>query len=133
MPPDLPQPGSAEDWLRHAESDFALCSHPPFENVLLESLCFHAQQAVEKSIKAVLVFHGVSFPRTHDIAALVTSIRNAGIHWSDDLDEAVDLTEYAVALRYPGIHLAVDADELKRAVEIAHRVPVWSRDSILQS
>jgi HEPN domain-containing protein len=133
MPRDLPTAGSAEDWLRHAESDLALSSHPRFENVLTEMLCFHAQQAVEKSLKAALVHRGVTFPHTHDIAALVTAVRNAGIDWPDDLDEAVDLAEYAVAARYPGAHLGVSDDDLRTAVDLARRVLAWARASIQKS
>jgi hypothetical protein len=46
----------------------------PSPNMLLEGLCFHAQQAAEKSIKAVLIDRGVSFPRTHNIRTLLELI-----------------------------------------------------------
>ena len=29
--------------------------------------CFHAQQAVEKLLKAVLVFYNIDYQRTHDL------------------------------------------------------------------
>jgi HEPN domain-containing protein len=34
-------------------------------------VCFHAQQAVEKLLKALLVFAGVPFARTPDVIQLV--------------------------------------------------------------
>ena len=49
-------PGSAEDWLRYAKSDLELARIEKPEGVLLENLCFHAQQAAEKTLKAVLIF-----------------------------------------------------------------------------
>ena len=52
MSPDPPEAGTPRDWLRHARSDLSLARIPLPENVLLETLCFHAQQAAEKSIKA---------------------------------------------------------------------------------
>ena len=68
---DVPK-GSPTDWLRRARSDLALAkSTPAGGDVLPESLCFHAQQSVEKAIKAVLVFSGVPFPRTHNIGTLL--------------------------------------------------------------
>ena len=40
--------------------------------------CFHAQQAVEKLLKAVMVLHGVDYQRTHDLYTLATLRRWAG-------------------------------------------------------
>ena len=53
MPPDSDGPGGGEDWLRHARSDLALASAVgPVGDILAETLCFHAQQAAEKALKA---------------------------------------------------------------------------------
>ena len=46
MPLDPPTPGSPEDWLRHARSDLALAQQWQVPDVLLATLCFHAQQAL---------------------------------------------------------------------------------------
>lgn len=62
----LPDPGTPADWLRHARSDLAL-SRAAVEGVLYENLCFHAQQAAEKGVKAVLVAGAITFPRTHNL------------------------------------------------------------------
>ena len=51
MPPEVYAPGSPADWLRHAYSDLALAGVTPLPQVLLEQLCFHAQQAAEKPLK----------------------------------------------------------------------------------
>ena len=61
MPLEPPTPGSPEDWLRHARSDLALAQQWQVPDVLLAALCFHAQQTVEKSLKAVLVHVGALF------------------------------------------------------------------------
>lgn len=53
MPPERQMPGSPDDWLRRARSDLALAKVPLPEGALYEDLCFHAQQAAEKAIKAV--------------------------------------------------------------------------------
>ena len=55
MPPDPISPGSSEDWLRYAKADLALAQVPLPAGGLYELLCFHAQQAAEKSLKAVLM------------------------------------------------------------------------------
>ena len=57
MPRDNLTIGSADDWLRHAESDLSLAQiKRNGDEILIETLCFHAQQAAEKALKAVLVF-----------------------------------------------------------------------------
>lgn len=72
MLPDKPLPGSAADWLRRAQSDLALASIALPRDVLYNELCFHAQQAVEKSVKAVLVHCGTEFSKVHNIDYLIT-------------------------------------------------------------
>jgi len=103
MPPNLPIPGSPEDWLRHARSDLALAQQRHDPAILLITLCFHIQQAAEKSLKAVLVQQGAAFPYTHDLARLISLVQNAGLTGPEDLNAVAALTEYAVGSRYPGL------------------------------
>lgn len=70
MPPEVYAPGSPADWLRHAYSDLALAGITPLPQVLLEQLCFHAQQAAEKALKGILVACNVAVPRTHNLRTL---------------------------------------------------------------
>lgn len=83
MSPDVPTPGSPEDWLRHARSDLALARQRNTPDILLTTLCFHTQQAAEKALKAVLLQNGVVFPYTHDLARLITLVQEAriGLGW----------------------------------------------------
>ena len=62
----------------------------------------HAQQAVEKVLKALLVLKGVQVPRTHSISELITLLAELGFDIPVDVQEASALTDYAVAARYPG-------------------------------
>jgi HEPN domain-containing protein len=62
MASEPPRRGSPGDWLRHARSDLALARTTPTPEIMLEALCFHAQQAAEKAIKAVLVVRGITPP-----------------------------------------------------------------------
>ncbi len=59
MRPDTFVPGSPEDWMHHARSDLAVAKIGRNNDVLFETLCFHAQQAVEKSLKAVSIYVSV--------------------------------------------------------------------------
>ncbi len=54
MPLEPPAPGSAESWLRYAASDLELARVSGVPNVMLESLCYHAQQCAVKLAAAVL-------------------------------------------------------------------------------
>jgi HEPN domain-containing protein len=62
-------------------------------------VAFHAQQAVEKSLKAVLASVGVDLPFAHNLAALVQLCEDAGVDVPAELEEAAVLTPYAVAAR----------------------------------
>jgi HEPN domain-containing protein len=53
MPEDRPVPGTAQDWMARAKSDLALAQVPLPKGAFYEDLCYHAQQAAEKALKAV--------------------------------------------------------------------------------
>lgn len=61
---------------------------------------FHAQQAIEKSIKSVLSLRGVEFRRTHDVIALLDMLEDAAMPVPPHADWLDELTPYAVEARY---------------------------------
>ena len=61
---------------------------------------FHAQQAVEKLLKAVLTRQAISYSRTHDLAALLDLLEQNGIALPPDADRLPGLTPYAAEFRY---------------------------------
>ncbi len=61
---------------------------------------FHAQQAAEKSFKAVLAHHGIDFPYTHDLDGLAELCAHNGIEVPVKLDDVDELSPYGVQLRY---------------------------------
>ena len=71
FPPDDPR-----EWLNRARSNLAKAK-TRIVDVYWEDLCFDAQQAAEKAIKAVLIHHGVEFPYVHDLNRLLALPRNA--------------------------------------------------------
>ena len=53
------------EWIRRARSNLARArSHPGDPEILYDDLCFDAQQAAEKAIKALLVRRQIDFPKT---------------------------------------------------------------------
>lgn len=125
LPDGSDEPGTAGSWLRYARSDLALASSPAPEGVLLETLCFHAQQAAEKAIKAVLIDRGIAAPRIHSIERLIQLVP-ADIGRAESLKAAGELTVYATTLRYPSDDDAVTPHEHRQAVALARAVVEWA-------
>ncbi|MBI2924943.1 MAG: HEPN domain-containing protein, partial [Verrucomicrobia bacterium] len=90
MPPDSPG-----EWLNRARSDLAI-ARTSIPGAYLEDLCYHAQQAVEKALKALLLQRVGRFPYVHDLAALVSRLEEANVLVPDHVRDAVALTKYAV-------------------------------------
>jgi len=61
---------------------------------------FHAQQAVEKALKAWLAFVGVDYPKTHDLEELFALLIERGQSVPEAFQRLEYLTDYAVHLRY---------------------------------
>jgi HEPN domain-containing protein len=128
MPPDRFSPDDPREWLNRARSNLAKAQEiPDLEYVYLEDLCFDAQQAAEKAIKAVLIHLNAQFPYTHDLARLLSLAEQAGTEVPDDIKPAVALTEYAVATRYPSPSEPVSMDEYEEAVSLAAMVLTWAQ------
>lgn len=67
-----PQTEFARQWLKKAENDVITARQTlALEDGPTDTPCFHAQQAVEKSLKALLTANGIVFPYTHDVIALL--------------------------------------------------------------
>jgi len=121
---------SIKTWIKYAKSDLDLARISVPETVLLETLCFHAQQAAEKSLKALLLYYSISIPRTHSIAFLLELVQNEVLIPSSIQDASI-LTDYAVETRYPGFYEPVTHTEYEEAVDLAETIVLWV-ESIIQ-
>lgn len=87
--------------LRFADRDFQtyriLAGHP---ESALSAMGFHAQQCVEKSLKAVLTSHSVDFPPTHNLERLAGQLAELGVALPLPIRELRKLNPYAVETRY---------------------------------
>lgn len=86
---------------------------------------FHAQQAVEKDLKAVLAGHGVDFERTHDLDRLVDLLETTGTALPVDVDAVSGLTDFAVSMRYDD---PLEGEPLDRraALALVEKVDAWA-------
>ena len=101
---------------RDATAYLALVQHAEIHDSILG---FHAQQAVEKAIKAALFKHGVMVPRTHNIAQLLGAIGDAAIAEPPHANALDMLNPYAVLARYGSL----DAGVLDRPI-----AEIWLKD-----
>jgi len=124
------RPGTSEDWLVRANGDLALAKVPLPEGAFYEDLCFHAQQAAEKAIKAVYVECGLVFRYIHDLDELLTGLERKGVPIPQEVNDVGILTTYAWEARYPGVSEPVTEDEYREAVKVAQKVVAWGKKVI---
>ncbi|MEA3325226.1 MAG: HEPN domain-containing protein [Euryarchaeota archaeon] len=112
-----------DSWIDKAEKDLLSAKHElSFPDAVTETVCFHCQQAVEKYLKAYLVFLGISFTKTHEIGELITKCEDKDNEIVVLKEEADELTDYAVVVRYPDDWFVPDLEEAKEAFEIANKI-----------
>ncbi len=119
-------------WIRRAESNLARAAVGKSDDkILYEDLCFDCQQAVEKSLKALMVVLDIEPIITHAIGLLLGSIEEKStIEVPPFVNESVILTDYAVQTRYPGFYEPVTEDEYKTALHLASQVVNWVKGEI---
>jgi len=131
MPVERFSPDDPREWLNRARSNLARArSGATIPEVYLEDLCFDAQQAAEKALKAVLIHLDVSFPYVHDLARLLTLVKQAGQEVPASVRQAARLTRYAVVIRYPGLPEPVVRGEYEEAVSMAAEAIRWAEEII---
>jgi len=113
-----------KEWVRKAEADRLAAGRALRDakrwKSQAEIACFHAQQCVEKYLKALLTFCGKPAPRTHDLLALAKTLEDCKIPVGAMEDGLRELNRYAVEIRYPGETATVrDAAEAVRHMEKA--------------
>jgi len=119
----------AREWALKAEEDLNAAEYllKAGKRCPTATVGFHAQQCVEKYLKAVLVLKGIEFPKTHDIEKLIGLL---------SLDTPVvlpvrmqrTLTGYGTITRYPGDYEPVTLGEARKAVATANRVRLQVRE-----
>jgi len=108
------------------EDAVALSEFEGNSNIADSILGFHAQQAIEKWLKAVLADKGIDFEYTHDLRRLIELVEELGFNFPFITGEIVMYTEFAVPLRYEDL---LDAEPLDRgaAVTLIGEVEAWAR------
>ena len=120
MSPELYE---VKEWLQRAKDDLLsariLIEHDP---PVLGTACFHCQQAVEKALKAFLVWKMVSFEKVHSLTYLLDLCEAQEPGVGSLRERAEDLAPYAVEIRYPGEPVEVSLQETQEALTSAELV-----------
>jgi HEPN domain-containing protein len=110
-------------WVQKADNDLTAAAHTLRlrKNCPTDIVCFHAQQCVEKYVKALLVWRTIEFPRTHNLETLMALLPRS-IAPLLTPEEQVRFTDYATVTRYPGDYDPIGLDEARWSVVVARRV-----------
>lgn len=118
-------------WLEKADHDLITAR----QTLLLpdgptDTVCFHAQQASEKALKALLTFHRVSFPKVHDLVLLldmaVTHLTDLGAF----RERLAEISNYAVEARYPDDWFEPSREEAVQSLAVAEEIVARVRQKI---
>jgi HEPN domain-containing protein len=110
-------------WLAKAESDFLnIKNNLSAPLIPWDTVCFHSQQAAEKTPKAFLVFHHRPLARTHDLVALLARCVEIEPSLAGLEEDCRRLTFFAVASRYPDDLYEPTEKEGRAMVAAARRV-----------
>ena len=128
-PPRRFAPDDPREWLNRARSNLAR-ARMAAAGVYLEDLCFDAQQAAEKAVKAVMIVRDIDFPYIHELGRLMDILESGGERIPRAIRRADRLTQYATATRYPGLEEAVDEGDHLEAVALAEAVVRWAEGQL---
>ncbi|MBF0519601.1 MAG: HEPN domain-containing protein [Nitrospirae bacterium] len=119
-------------WLLRANSNLERAKAGKVSSgIMFEDLCFDCHQAVEKSLKALLICWKIDFPRTHSISRLLEIIEGTGTQIPDEIKDSVILTDYAVETRYPGDYVPIDEKMYEEALKIVDSVVKWVEEMLV--
>lgn len=96
-----------------------------------DALGFHAQQTVEKMIKAVLAWHEVPYERTHNLAYLVTLLEEApDVAAPPNAEELPTLTPWATEFRYDDLPEA--GLDRQGTLSVVEKVKAWADSELVE-
>jgi HEPN domain-containing protein len=121
-PPEEIKAELVKQWLAKAEEDLGVAEHLIVQNTpYFGAVGFHTQQATEKFLKAILVWHQIEFPKTHDLAELLDLVADADPVLAATLRNVVILSIYAVEARYPGDSPEITSSDAQTALSLANQ------------
>ena len=118
-----------ESWIDRAKSSYELAKMTGNGDIFYEDLCYQIQQAVEKSLKGLLIYFGAEPDFTHNIAILLSKLEQY-VEIPDKIKESIKLTVYAIQTRYPGEYDEITEEEYIKSLDIAKNILDWTESKI---
>jgi HEPN domain-containing protein len=116
------------EWISKADSDLraATITLRVQRACPTDAVCFHAQQCIEKYLKALLILSDTPFPKTHDLGSIAALLPDA---WRPDVPPRTleRFTDYATITRYPGDYAEITLAEARAAVATARKIRKGAR------
>ncbi|MCL5104226.1 MAG: HEPN domain-containing protein [Armatimonadetes bacterium] len=111
-----------DEWVEKAEGDFRTANREfsAAADPNYDAVCFHAQQCIEKLMKAALIVRNVVPPKTHSLILLDSLLSSEKADWSWPLPDLRLLDRAAVLFRYPGE--SADREEAELAIGVATKM-----------
>ncbi|PKN76910.1 MAG: DNA-binding protein [Deltaproteobacteria bacterium HGW-Deltaproteobacteria-10] len=120
-------------WIKKADHDLQnIANNLSAIDIPTDTLCFHAQQAIEKIFKGLLVAHGMPISKTHDLSKLLTDISQIAPELLAYEDELEEISEYSVSARYPDALYEPSLDETRSAYETAKEIRALVLEKLTQ-
>lgn len=117
-------------WYEKADHDIIMSKRgieiAPF---VLDSACFHCQQAVEKYLKAYILYQGKEIIKTHNLEFLKETCAEYDYDF-EDLDFK-DLNSFSSDIRYPDDALLPTIEEAKEYLQVAEDIKELVRKKII--
>lgn len=120
-----------KEWIKKAEHDLGSAKIiflylPDYS----DTIAFHCQQAVEKYIKAIMVYKEIEFQRSHDLIYLLELLSSVSEISKDRYKKAVSLNGYSVQIRYPDKIVKLFREELEDAIAISQEFRTFAIEQI---
>lgn len=120
---------TACEWLRKADNDLK-ASELLHQEGLYDEAAFHAQQAAEKALKALLTAYKIKPPKTHSIERLLSMLEEkVDVSWAYE-ENIPALSYYAVEIRYPAPPIPME--EAAEALKLAKKVVKWVKEKLME-
>lgn len=110
-------------WFEKADNDLInIENNLKAENIPVDTICFHSQQAIEKYFKGTLVYFEQDISKTHDLVKLLSQVSGFIPELLPFEEELEKISEFAVETRYPDSFYTPSLEEAKKSYQTAVQI-----------
>jgi HEPN domain-containing protein len=129
----MPEDELIKAWLTKARHDLDTAklvsvSLPDYD----DTIAFHCQQAIEKTLKAYLIFLEIEFKQVHDLGYLLNLIVTQDESLESYYAKVDEISRYAVQIRYPDEIIRLSKQQIQDAIDLADLLYVLINKKILR-